>query len=102
MRKGIIENKSDFEINESYEAETLQQMIARATREKAPIEGGEAIIYTERKDGVEPQYDIRTDRFEIAREAMDKVHSSQIAKRNGVPEKEAEKGEELKQSTDEN
>ena len=29
-----------------------------------------AIAYTEKKDGVKPEYDIRTDRFEIAREAM--------------------------------
>lgn len=32
-----------------------------------------AIAYTEKKDGVKPEYDIRTDRFEIAREAMEKI-----------------------------
>ena len=30
-----------------------------------------AIAYTEKRDGVKPEYDIRTDRFEIAREAME-------------------------------
>ena len=30
-----------------------------------------AITYTEKKDGVRPEYDIRTDRFEIARETME-------------------------------
>ena len=30
-----------------------------------------AIAYTEKRDGVRPEYDIRTDRFEIAREAME-------------------------------
>lgn len=32
-----------------------------------------AIAYTEKKDGVKPEYDIRTDRFEIAREAMETI-----------------------------
>ena len=29
------------------------------------------LINQEKKDGVKPEYDIRTDRFEIAREAME-------------------------------
>lgn len=46
-------------------------------------------IYTEKKDGVRPEYDIRTDRFEIAIEAMDKINqsaASQIAKSSGETE----------------
>ena len=30
-------------------------------------------IYTEKKDGVLPEYDIRTDRFEVAIDAIDKI-----------------------------
>lgn len=48
---------------------------------KEPITDGAPAIYTERRDGVEAQYDIRTDRFEIAIEAMDKVAGSYKAKR---------------------
>ncbi len=48
-----------------------------------PISDGAPIIHTERKDGVLPAYDIRTDRFEIAIEAMDKVTGSKLAKRDG-------------------
>lgn len=43
-------------------------------------------IYTEKKDGVLPEYDIRTDRFEVAIDAMDKINQSvanQIAKNKG-------------------
>lgn len=46
-------------------------------------------IYTEKKDGVLPEYDIRTDRFEIAIDAMDKINqsaASQIAKNKGETE----------------
>lgn len=46
-------------------------------------------IYTEKKDGVQPEFDIRTDRFEIAIEAIDKINQSaanQIAKNKGETE----------------
>lgn len=46
-------------------------------------------IYTEKKDGVLPEYDIRTDRFEVAIDAMDKINQStanQIAKNKGETE----------------
>lgn len=46
-------------------------------------------IYTEKKDGVKPEFDIRTDRFEVAIDAMDKINQSaanQIAKNKGETE----------------
>lgn len=46
-------------------------------------------IYTEKKDGVLPEYDIRTDRFEVALDAIDKINQSavnQIAKNKGETE----------------
>lgn len=46
-------------------------------------------IYTEKKDGVQPEFDIRTDRFEVALDAMDKINQSaanQIAKSSGETE----------------
>lgn len=47
------------------------------------------IIYTEKKDGVQPEFDIRTDRFEVAIDAIDKINQStanQIAKNKGETE----------------
>ena len=58
-----------------------------------PITDGAPIIYTERKDGVLPEYDIRTDRWDIAIDAMDKINMNRFAKRENkvdvkdVPEK---------------
>lgn len=46
-------------------------------------------IYTEKKDGVKPEFDIRTDRFEVAIDAIDKINQSaanQIAKNKGETE----------------
>ena len=48
-----------------------------------------APFYTERKEGVIPAYDVRTDRFEIAVEAMGKVVKSNIAKREQAAAKKA-------------
>lgn len=52
-------------------------------------------IYTEKKDGVQPEFDIRTDRFEVALDAMDKINqsaASQIAKSSGKTEAAKDSG----------
>lgn len=56
-------------------------------------------IYTEKKDGVQPEFDMRTDRFEVAIEAIDKINQSaakQIAKNKGETEAVKEFGTEVK------
>lgn len=80
IRHKII-NKSNFDINNSVEGETIEQKVERITVNKEPITDSAPIIYQERKEGVLPGYDHRTDRWEVAREAMDKVQKSKIAKR---------------------
>lgn len=61
--------------------ESIEEKIRRITTTNEPIDEQSApMIYTPREDGVKPQYDIRTDRWEIAQSAMDKVTASEIAK----------------------
>ena len=48
---------------------------------KEPITEGAPLLYTERKDGVDPGYNPRTDKWEIATDAMDKASKSKLAKR---------------------
>ena len=74
-------NKTLFKINDAYEAVSIEQKIEKIMNAKEPIDETAPIIYTERKHGVKPEYNIRTDRFEIALEAMDKVSKSYQAKR---------------------
>lgn len=91
MYRHLIKTKSTTSIsrNTSYEGETIEQKINRIVNNKEPITDGAPLIYTDRKDGVKPETDIRTDRFEIAVEAMDKVQKSHIAKREQrIKEKE--------------
>lgn len=83
--------------NTSYQGETLEKKINRIVNNKEPIKDGAPIIYTERKDGVMPQYDIRTDRFEIALDATDKIAKAHLAKRDDRQVKKTV-GEEAKEN----
>ena len=65
--------------NDSYEAEPLEVKLRKATEEKKPIEAIAPMIYTEKSKGVIPEYDIRTDRFEIAQTAMEKLNNVKFA-----------------------
>lgn len=67
--------------NESVEGETIEQKVSRALNNGEGISDHAQVIYTERKDGVRPEYDIRTDKWEIAVQAMDKVTTDNQAKR---------------------
>lgn len=74
--------KSQFsDTNNLFEGESIEREVERLTTEKTPIESVSPQIYTEAKEGVLPEYDIRTDRWEIAMEAMDSVAASYRAKR---------------------
>lgn len=61
---------------ETYEGEFIEEKVARVVENKEPIEDGAPIIYTERKDGVIPAYNIRTDKWDIALNAMDQVNKN--------------------------
>ena len=60
----------------SYVAETIEQKVRRIVNNKEPIKDGSPLLYQERKDGVQPSYNIKTDRWDVAVEAMDKVTKS--------------------------
>lgn len=78
---------TSININESYEGETIEMKIDRVLNNGEPIEDGAPIIYTERKDGVIAETDIRTDRFDAALDLTDKMHASHIAERQSRIEK---------------
>lgn len=86
----ISRNKTKLNINKSVEGETIEQKCERIESNKEPITDGAPIIYTERGSGVAPEYNIRTDRFEIALEAMDTVSRAETAKRKSYTEKKEE------------
>lgn len=84
MYKNVKFSKGALKINESSEGESIEQKVNRIVNNKEAIKDGAPVIYTERKDGVMAGYNIRTDRWDEAVEAMDKVHKSKIAKRENI------------------
>lgn len=60
--------------------ESIEAKVKRITENNEPITDGAPIIYTNRDDGVLPSYNIRTDRWDIAQEAMDAVNQANLAK----------------------
>lgn len=79
-RKQKIQRTS-LNINTSIEGETIEMKIERIVNNKEPITDGAPIIFSERKDGVVPGHNIRTDRWEVAIDAMDAVSKAHVAKR---------------------
>jgi len=71
---------TSLKVNQSIEGQTLEQKIEQITNNKEQIKDGAPLIFTEKSEGVKAGYNIRTDRFEIAIDAMDKMLKSNIAK----------------------
>ena len=81
MKTAIVKSTYNLKSVETYEGETIETKVARIVQEKAPITDGAPIIYTDREQGVMPAYNVRTDRWDIAENAMDKVNAAKMAKR---------------------
>ena len=95
-RKGCIDNP-----NLTYQAEPREVKLRKIiSGESNDMEDGVfPTIYTEKKDGVKPEFDIRTDRFEVAIDAIDKINQSianEIAKNKGETEAAKDFGTEAK------
>lgn len=85
-RKGCIDDPSL-----TYQAEPREVKLRKIINGEANNmeDGVFPTIYTEKKDGVQPEFDIRTDRFEVAIDAIDKINQStanQIVKSKGETE----------------
>lgn len=77
---------------EFQDGESIEDKVQRITENNEPITDGAPIIYTNRDDGVLPSYNIRTDRWDIAQDAMDAVNQANLAKsKNYGKVKEEEK-----------
>lgn len=95
-RRGCINNP-----NLAYQAEPREVKLRKIINGEANNmeDGVFPTIYTEKKDGVQPEFDIRTDRFEVAIDAMDKINQSianQVAKSKGETEAVKDFGTEVK------
>ena len=82
MKTLKINNSTTLVVNQSLEGESLEEKVMRIVENNEPITDGAPIVYTDRREGVMPAYNIRTDRWDVAIEAMDKVSATRLAKRD--------------------
>ena len=73
------------------EGETLIKKIQRILDENEPLTDGAPMIYTPKQEGVREDCDIRTDKWEIAMNAMDKVNNYKLSEYLKKGEAEAPK-----------
>lgn len=68
-------------INQSTEGESIERKFERILANKEGIGDGAPLIYTDRADGVQAGYNIRTDRWEVAVEGQEAILRSLQARR---------------------
>lgn len=86
MKKDIIRERKTIKTGfpvEAYEGESIEDKCARIVENNEPISDGAPLTYTKRADGVRPEYNIRTDKWDVAIETMNKVAQ---AKKNKIKE----------------
>ena len=66
------------------DGQTIENQIARAMSVNEPIDNSSPLQFTKRADGVLPDFDIRTDKWEISQRAMtavaDKIRQNRTKK----------------------
>lgn len=82
-----LKNNNRLKSVEIYEGESIETKCARILQDKEPITDTAPIIYTTKEDGVLPAYNIRTDRFDVAMDAYDKITRT-AAKKETTPKPE--------------
>lgn len=81
-KKRLTEN-TGIKVNNATTGMRLEDQVSQMIANKEPIKGDAPLLYTDRKEGVLPGTNIRTDKWEIAVTTMDKISRSSIAKRTG-------------------
>lgn len=82
--------RPDYEYEEG---ESIEEKVRRVVETNEPIEDGAPLIYTPKESGVVAAYNIRTDRWEIAQDAMSLKYKAEIAKAKNnteIPKKDNE------------
>lgn len=101
MKTRIVTTKKGLVINNSYEGEPMERKIAKMMEGNEPIGAEAPTMYTERKDGVLAETDIRTDRWDVAIEATEVIEKQRISKRENKEEVKNEQKSEETSSTHE-
>ncbi len=92
--------RTSIKVNASQEGERLETKVQRLINSGEPVSTDAApLIYTERKDGVVPLYDITSDKWVYVLEAMQAKHEKYVQGR-GIKPDTGDGGTEPKHGTD--
>lgn len=104
LRKNNLKRYNPFKEYETKyeEGENILTKVRRILDENEPLTDGAPLIYTPKEDGVKPEYDIRTDKWQIAINAMDRVNAYKLTDytKNGRNPEMKEAAGESETSTD--
>ena len=79
-KKGLTRYNPFKEFPTTYEeGENILTKVRRILDENEPLADGAPMIYTPKQAGVKPEYDIRTDKWQIAINAMDRVNAYKLS-----------------------
>lgn len=78
-KKGLTRYNPFKKFPTEYEVgENILTKVRRILDENEPLTDGAPLIYTPKEDGVRPEFDIRTDKWQIAINAMDRVNAYKL------------------------
>lgn len=66
----------DYKTNEPFQGTRIEATIERMMAGKEPIVKDTNLYFTEEQEGVRPEYDIRTDRFDEMLDTIEKSHKA--------------------------
>lgn len=73
MKYSIRQESRNLRTTEPFEGESIESKVKRVESTGAPVEAVSPMYYTERKDGVKPETNIRTDKWDVAQTAMESI-----------------------------
>lgn len=92
MYKIPVFKNGSMHFNKCVEGEPIERKVERMLNNGEPIEGEAPQIYTERSAGVIAQYNIKSDRLEMALEAKEKLEQAFTNKLEAKRKAKAEGG----------
>ena len=69
---------------DAYKGEIIEDKVKRLTENKEPIKDAAPLVYTKKVDGVLPQYNIRTDKWDLVQGKMEAANKQKMLKAKGL------------------
>lgn len=93
MKRGIKLTPGQITVDLTLDGESIEDFLRKQKESKTPIQATANIGYSERKDGVLPMYDIRTDKWNIFQSEQHRVYADTFAQMQKEINDAAQNGE---------